>query len=73
MIKFKTFFKCDLTYFYLQTTRPLMSLMLPAVVPSNSTDNESDTIAMMKIDCQVCVLWKSFAFSVDIYDDCDCR
>ena len=32
-----------------------MSLMLPAVVPSNSTDNESDTIAMMKIDCQVCV------------------
>merc|ERR1712029_771220 len=37
-----------------KTTRPLMSLLLPAVVSSNSTtENQSDTIAMMKIDCQV--------------------
>ena len=38
----------------LQTSRPLMSLMLPAVVSNNSSDsNQSDTVAMMKIDCQV--------------------
>lgn len=37
-----------------KTSRPLMSLMLPAVVSSNSTEtNQSDSIAMMKIDCQV--------------------
>jgi len=31
-----------------------MSLLLPAVVSSNSTENQSDGhIAMMKIDCQV--------------------
>ena len=36
-----------------KTNRPLMSLLLPAVVTSNTTDNQSDTIAMMKIDCQV--------------------
>ena len=31
-----------------------MSLMLPAVVSNNSSDsNQSDTVAMMKIDCQV--------------------
>ena len=31
-----------------------MSLLLPAVVSSNSSaENQSDTIAMMKIDCQV--------------------
>lgn len=34
-------------------SQPLMSLMLPAVLSSNSTENQSDTIAMMKIDCQV--------------------
>ena len=37
-----------------KASRPLMSLLLPAVVTSNSSaDNQSDTIAMMKIDCQV--------------------
>jgi len=37
-----------------KANRPLMSLLLPAVVTSNSSaDNQSDTIAMMKIDCQV--------------------
>ena len=31
-----------------------MSLLLPAVVSSNSSaENQSETIAMMKIDCQV--------------------
>ena len=34
-------------------SQPLMSLMLPAVLSSNSSENQSDTIAMMKIDCQV--------------------
>ena len=39
---------------FCQTSRPLMSLMLPAVVSNNSSDsNQSDTVAMMKIDCQV--------------------
>ena len=38
----------------MQANRPLMSLLLPAVVSSNSSaENQSDTIAMMKIDCQV--------------------
>ena len=39
---------------FLQANRPLMSLLLPAVVSSNSSaENQSETIAMMKIDCQV--------------------
>ena len=34
-----------------------MSLMLPAVVSNNASDsNQSDTVAMMKIDCQVKLL-----------------
>lgn len=36
-----------------KTSRPLMSLLLPAVVSSGGQNSEPDTIAMMKIDCQV--------------------
>ena len=37
-----------------KSSQPLMSLMLPAVLSSNSSDQtSSDTVAMMKIDCQV--------------------
>ena len=40
-----------------------MSLMLPAVVSNNSSDsNQSDTVAMMKIDCQVKKDWMNVNF-----------
>ena len=36
-----------------------MSLLLPAVVSSGGQNSEPDTIAMMKIDCQVCIVQSS--------------